>query len=107
MRFRAWDFVFVAKIHDFGRVTKDYRSTPRPARKTKGFCRERRQVRTCYDLAIATEEIPTLSSRAEVEGCLSNLFSFWLAPPSFLGLFLGGLWLRLLHLWHRSPLWGF
>lgn len=76
--------------------------SPRTARKTKGFCRERRQVRTCYDFAIATEKIPTLSSRAEVEDCLSSLFSLWLAPSFLLGLFLGGLWLRLLHLRHRG-----
>lgn len=47
------------------------------------------------------------SSRAEVEDCLSSLFSLWLAPSFLLRLFLYGSWLRLLHLLHRSPLWGF
>ena len=55
------------------------------ARRTKGFSMERRQVRTCYDLAAATEESPTPSSRAEVEDCLSSLFSLWLAPSFLLG----------------------
>ena len=40
-------------------------SLPRSARKAEGFWRERRQMRTCCALAVATEESPTLSSRAE------------------------------------------
>ena len=59
-------------------------------------------MRTCYDLAAATEESPTPSSRAEVEDCLSNLFSLWLAPSFLLRLFLYWSWLRLLHLLRRG-----
>ena len=81
-------------------------SLPRSARKAEGFWRERRQVRTRCALAVATEESPTLSSRAEVEAFLSRLFSLWLAP-SLLGLFWRGLRLWLHLLLHCCPLWGF
>ena len=100
-------FLF-SKITGFACIRKDPTAALLcTARRTKGFSMECRQVRTCYDLAAATEESPTPSSRAEVEDCLSSLFSLWLAPSLFLWLFLYWSWLRLLHLLRRSPLWGF
>ena len=100
-------FLF-SKITGFACIRKDLTAALLcTARRTKGFSMERRQVRTCYDLAAATEESPTPSSRAEVEDCLSSLFSLWLAPSFLLRLFLYGSRLWLLHLLHRSPLWGF
>ena len=76
-------------------------SLPRSARKAEGFWRERRQMRTCCALAVATEESPTLSSRAEVEAlpkppfrplaCALSSWAFlaWAAalasPPAALG----------------------
>ena len=97
-------FLF-SKITGFACIRKDLTAALLcTARKTKGFCMERRQIRTCYDLAAETEEIPTLSSRAEVEDCLSSLNSLRLAPSSLLGLFLNWSWLRLLHLLNRNLL---
>ena len=100
-------FLF-SKITGFACIRKDPTAALLcTARRTKGFNMECRQVRTCHDLAAATEESPTPSSRAEVEDCLSNLFSLWLASSFLLRLFLYGSRLRLLHLLHRSSLWGF
>lgn len=95
-------FLF-SKITGFACIRKDPTAVLLcTARRTKGFSMECRQVRTCYDLAAATEESPTPSSRAEVEDCLSSLFSLWLAPSLFLWLFLYWSWLRLLHLLRRG-----
>ena len=95
-------FLF-SKITGFACIRKDLTAALLcTARRTKGFSMERRQVRTCYDLAAATEESPTPSSRAEVEDCLSSLFSLWLAPSFLLRLFLYWSWLRLLHLLHHG-----
>ena len=78
-------FLF-SKITGFACIRKDPTAALLcTARRTKGFSMECRQVRTCYDLAAATEESPTPSSRAEVEDCLSSLFSLWLGPLFFLG----------------------
>ena len=95
-------FLF-SKITGFACIRKDPTAALLcTARRTKGVSMECRQVRTCYDLAAATEESPTPSSRAKVEDCLSSLFSLWLAPSFLLGLFLYWSWLRLLHLLHRG-----